>query len=52
LFLDARAAIDAAPAVANLLAAELGRSEEWKAKDLAAFLEVAKGYLYKEGDAA
>ncbi len=52
LFLDARAAIDAAPAVANLLAAELGRSEEWKAKDLAAFLEVAKGYLYQEGDAA
>ena len=52
LFLDARAAIDAAPAVANLLAAELGRSEEWKAKDLAAFLEVAKGYLYKEGYAA
>jgi glycerol-3-phosphate dehydrogenase len=52
LFLDARAAIDAAPAVANLLAAELGRSEEWKAKDLNAFLEVAKGYLYQEGDAA
>ena len=52
LFLDARAAIEAAPAVANLLAAELGRSEEWKAKDLAAFLDVAKGYLYKEGDAA
>jgi glycerol-3-phosphate dehydrogenase len=52
LFLDARAAIEAAPAVANLLAAELGRSDEWKAKDLAAFLDVAKGYLYQEGDAA
>ena len=52
LFLDARAAIEAAPAVANLLAKELNRSEAWRAKDLADFLEVAKGYLYQESDAA
>lgn len=48
LFLDARAAIEAAPAVANLLARELGRSDDWKANDLKNFLETAKGYLYTE----
>jgi glycerol-3-phosphate dehydrogenase len=50
LFLDARAAIEAAPAVATLLAKELNRSEAWRAKDLADFIEVAKGYVYPEGD--
>jgi glycerol-3-phosphate dehydrogenase len=48
LFLDARAAIEAAPTVANLLARELDRSDDWKANDLASFLETAKGYLYTE----
>jgi glycerol-3-phosphate dehydrogenase len=48
LFLDARAAIEVAPAVANLLAHELGHSDEWKLNDLANFLETAKGYLYTE----
>ena len=52
LFMDARAAIEAAPVVANLLARELHRSEEWKAKDLASFVELAKGYVYREGEAA
>jgi len=52
LFLDARAAIEAAPAVASILARELNRSEAWMAKDLANFIENAKGYLYQEGDAA
>ncbi len=46
LFLDARAAIEAAPGVARLLARELKRSEAWRAKDLADFLELAKGYLF------
>lgn len=50
LFMDARAAIEAAPAVANLLARELQRSEEWKAKDLAKFGELASGYIYREGE--
>ncbi len=50
LFLDARAAMEAAPAVAGLLAAELKRSEEWKQKDLAGFLETAKGYVLEECD--
>jgi len=48
LFLDARAAIDAAPAVADLLARELHRCEGWKADDLRRFQETAKGYLYEE----
>lgn len=48
LFLDARAAMEAAPAVADLLARELHRSEAWKANDLLSFLNLAKGYLYQE----
>jgi glycerol-3-phosphate dehydrogenase len=48
LFLDARAAIEAAPAVADMLARELHRSDDWKANDLRAFQETAKGYLYEE----
>lgn len=51
LFIDARAAIEAAPVVATLLARENQRSEAWKAKDLASFVELAKGYIYQEGEA-
>ena len=47
LFLDARAAIEAAPAVADLLAKELGRTEAWRDKDLANFYAVAQGYIYE-----
>jgi len=46
LFLDACAAIEAAPAVADLLARKLGRSEAWREKDLQSFLSVAQGYVY------
>jgi glycerol-3-phosphate dehydrogenase len=48
LFLDARAAIEAAPTVADILAREHGRSDAWKASHLASFVETAKGYLYTE----
>ncbi len=48
LFLDARAAIEAAPAVADLLGRELDRTEAWKVNDLESFVEIAKGYLYEE----
>jgi glycerol-3-phosphate dehydrogenase len=48
LLLDARAAIEAAPAVADLLARELGRSDDRKSSDLKNFQETAKGYLYAE----
>ena len=48
LFLDARAAIEAAPSVSRLLAGELNRSDAWATKDLSSFLDLAKGYLYGE----
>jgi glycerol-3-phosphate dehydrogenase len=48
LFLDARAAIEAAPLVARTLAKELGRSASWMEDDLASFLSIAKGYVYDE----
>lgn len=48
LFLDARAAIEAAPTVARILARELCRSEAWSEKDLSRFQETAKGYVYEE----
>jgi glycerol-3-phosphate dehydrogenase len=50
LFLDARAAMEAAPVVADLLARELNRSEAWKADDLKRFLGTAKGYIYEDCD--
>ncbi|MGB7745365.1 MAG: glycerol-3-phosphate dehydrogenase C-terminal domain-containing protein, partial [Terracidiphilus sp.] len=48
LFLDARAAIEAAPTVARILAAELKRDESWISQDAQRFLEIAKGYLYAD----
>lgn len=44
LFLDARAAADCAPAVATLLAEELGRDADWIASQVAAFRALAAGY--------
>jgi glycerol-3-phosphate dehydrogenase len=48
LFLNARAAIGMAPAVAAILAAELGREEAWKMAQLDAFHETARHYLLGE----
>jgi glycerol-3-phosphate dehydrogenase len=45
LILDARAAIAVAPAVAALLAAELGRDDAWQAEQVTAFTTLAQGYL-------
>jgi glycerol-3-phosphate dehydrogenase len=44
LLLDARASVEAAPAVARLLAAELGRDAAWEAAQAAAYGEMARGY--------
>jgi glycerol-3-phosphate dehydrogenase len=44
LFLDARASIEAAPVVARLLAAELGRDQAWEAQQIAEFRTLATGY--------
>jgi glycerol-3-phosphate dehydrogenase len=45
LFLNARAALDMAAAVADLMAAELGWSETLKANQITAFREIAENYL-------
>jgi glycerol-3-phosphate dehydrogenase len=44
LLLDARASAEAAPAVARLLAAELGRDAAWEAAQVAEYRELARGY--------
>jgi len=44
LFIDARLALQAAPAVAALLAEELGRDGDWVAAQLRVFAALAQGY--------
>jgi glycerol-3-phosphate dehydrogenase len=44
LFYDAEAAVQAAPKVAALLAAELGRDEAWQTEQLAKFGKIAELY--------
>jgi glycerol-3-phosphate dehydrogenase len=45
LFLNARAAAEAAPRVAELMARELGRDAAWATDQVRAFGELARGYL-------
>ncbi len=45
LFLDARAAMDMAPAVARLMAGELKKEEDWEKEQMLSFLQVAKNYI-------
>ena len=45
LFVDARAAIQAAPIVAGLMAEQLGQGIEWTNEQVASFVELAGGYL-------
>jgi glycerol-3-phosphate dehydrogenase len=45
LFLDARAAIDMASKVANLMAKELNKNEDWEKEQVLSFLSVAKNYI-------
>lgn len=45
LFLNAYAALEAAPVVADILKKELEQTEEWKQNQLLHFLRLAKGYL-------
>lgn len=47
LFLDARAAIEMAPKVASILAAELGKNKEWETAQIKAFSALADGYRLK-----
>lgn len=45
LLLDAAASIEAAPAVARLMAAELNRDENWIATQISSYTGLARGYL-------
>lgn len=45
LFLDARASMDMAPKVAQIMAKELGKDEAWQKQQVADFMEVAQNYL-------
>jgi glycerol-3-phosphate dehydrogenase len=45
LFLDARAAIDSAHTIAQLIAKEKGYSQEWATEQEKEFIELAQGYL-------
>ena len=45
LFIDARVAYNLAPKVAEIMMKELRKDEGWKEKQIASFLELAKGYL-------
>ncbi|MDR1882250.1 MAG: glycerol-3-phosphate dehydrogenase/oxidase [Prevotella sp.] len=44
-FLDARAAIDIAPAVASIMAKETGKDMEWEKAQVREFIELAQHYL-------
>jgi glycerol-3-phosphate dehydrogenase len=48
LFLDARAAMEMAPAVAKLMATELNRDTDWEKEQIVSFLSVAKNYLLED----
>jgi glycerol-3-phosphate dehydrogenase len=48
LLLGARASIEAAPAVADLIARELGRDEAWKKKAVEEYTKVAQGYVLQD----
>ncbi len=45
LLLNARAAIEAAPCVASLMARELGQTPTWEKSEVASFTALAEGYL-------
>ena len=45
LFLDAEAAMEMAPEVARIMAAELGRDQDWQRDQIARFTELARGYF-------
>jgi glycerol-3-phosphate dehydrogenase len=45
LLLDARAAVEAAPRVAALLAAELGRGAAWRDEQVTSFARLAQIYM-------
>jgi glycerol-3-phosphate dehydrogenase len=49
LWLDARAALEAAPLVARLMAAELDKDQAWQEAQITAFQDIAQGYFAADG---
>jgi glycerol-3-phosphate dehydrogenase len=47
LLLDARASIEVAPLVAELLAGELGFDQGWRDRQVAAYTTLAEGYILR-----
>jgi len=45
LFLDAKAAMNAAPFVATVMAAHLQKNETWIAQQVDSFIHLAKAYI-------
>jgi glycerol-3-phosphate dehydrogenase len=48
LLLDAKASIEAAPAVARILADELGRDTTWERAQIDTYTALARGYVYTD----
>lgn len=48
LFLDSRAAISSCEKVAHFMCKELGKDEQWKAKQISEFKTIANGFLLPE----
>ena len=48
LLLDTRASIEAAPRVAEILAAELGKDAQWQKEEVTRYEQLAKGYIYSD----
>ena len=48
LFLDARAAMEAAPKVAEILERELGRDKNWENAQIQEFKNLASGYILND----
>ena len=46
LFLNARVAVEAAPAVARVMAGELGRDADWVNEEVRSFRALAEGYVF------
>jgi glycerol-3-phosphate dehydrogenase len=47
LFLDAKAAMEAAPVVATIMANELNKDEQWINLQVISFKKISEGYLIK-----
>jgi len=45
LFLDAKAAVEIAPIVANILAKELDKNEDWQKNQISSFTKIASHYI-------